>query len=125
MCIRDSDGAALAEVFAKFDPAYTLVAVASKTFTTTETLLNAASALQWLEEAGVDDPVGRFIALTANPERAVEWGIDETRILPFSETVGGRYSLWSSIGFPAALALGWDAFQDMLEGCLLYTSRCV
>src|SRR3546814_6215500 len=51
---------------------------------------------------------GRFIALTANPEKAMEWGIDETRILPFSETVGGRYSLWSSIGFPAALALGWE-----------------
>src|SRR3546814_4571914 len=46
----------------------------------------------------------------------MEWGIDETRILPFSETVGGRYSLWSSIGFPAALALGWDAFAELLEG---------
>lgn len=114
--VSNVDGAALAEVFAKFDPAYTLVAVASKTFTTTETLLNAASALQWLEDAGVDDPLGRFIALTAMPERAMEWGIDETRILPFNETVGGRYSLWSSIGFPAALALGWDAFADMLEG---------
>ena len=114
--ISNVDGAALDEAFAKFDPAYTLVAVASKTFTTTETLLNANSALQWLDEAGVDDPVGRFIALTANPERAMEWGIDETRILPFNETVGGRYSLWSSIGFPAALALGWDAFADLLEG---------
>ena len=114
--VSNVDGAALAEAFAKFDPAYTLVAVASKTFTTTETLLNAASALQWLEEGGVDDPLGRFIALTAMPERAMEWGIDETRILPFSETVGGRYSLWSSIGFPAALALGWDAFADLLEG---------
>ena len=114
--VSNVDGAALAEAFAKFDPAYTLVAVASKTFTTTETLLNASSALQWLEEGGVDDPLGRFIALTAMPERAMEWGIDETRILPFSETVGGRYSLWSSIGFPAALALGWDAFADLLEG---------
>lgn len=114
--VSNVDGAALAEAFAKFDPAHTLVAVASKTFTTTETLLNAASALQWLEEAGVDDPIGRFIALTAMPDRAVDWGIDETRILPFSETVGGRYSLWSSIGFPAALALGWDAFADLLEG---------
>ena len=114
--VSNVDGAALAEAFAKFDPAYTLVAVASKTFTTTETLLNANSALQWLEEAGVEDPLGRFIALTAMPERAMEWGIDETRILPFNETVGGRYSLWSSIGFPAALALGWDAFADMLEG---------
>ena len=114
--VSNVDGAALDEALAKFDPAHTLVAVASKTFTTTETLLNAASALQWLEEGGVDDPIGRVIALTAMPERAIEWGIDETRILPFSETVGGRYSLWSSIGFPAALALGWDAFADMLEG---------
>ena len=114
--VSNVDGAALDEVFAKFSPEHTLVAVASKTFTTTETLLNANSALQWLDEAGVEDPVGRFIALTAKPERAMEWGIDETRILPFSETVGGRYSLWSSIGFPAALGLGWDAFADLLEG---------
>jgi glucose-6-phosphate isomerase len=114
--VSNVDGAALAEAFAKFDPACTLIAVASKTFTTTETLLNAASALQWLEEAGVPDPYGRVIALTAMPERAMEWGVDETRILPFAESVGGRYSLWSSIGFPAALALGWDAFADMLEG---------
>ncbi|WP_326915156.1 glucose-6-phosphate isomerase [Sphingopyxis chilensis] len=114
--VSNVDGAALDEAFAKFSPEHTLVAVASKTFTTTETLLNANSALQWLDEAGVEDPVGRFIALTAKPERAMEWGIDETRILPFNETVGGRYSLWSSIGFPAALALGWDAFADLLEG---------
>ena len=114
--VSNVDGAALDEAFARFSPEHTLVAVASKTFTTTETLLNANSALQWLDEAGVADPVGRFIALTANPGRAMEWGIDETRILPFSETVGGRYSLWSSIGFPAALALGWDAFADLLEG---------
>lgn len=114
--VSNVDGAALSEAFARFSPEHTLVAVASKTFTTTETLLNAASALQWLEEGGVDDPLGRVIALTAMPERAIEWGVDETRILPFSETVGGRYSLWSSIGFPAALALGWDAFADLLEG---------
>ncbi|MHA4837280.1 glucose-6-phosphate isomerase [Sphingopyxis sp. MSC1_008] len=114
--VSNVDGAALDEVFAKFSPEHTLVAVASKTFTTTETLLNADSALLWLEEAGVTDPLGRFIALTAKPERAIEWGIDETRILPFNESVGGRYSLWSSIGFPAALALGWDAFADLLEG---------
>ncbi|MGV1683073.1 glucose-6-phosphate isomerase [Sphingopyxis sp. NJF-3] len=114
--VSNVDGAALSEAFARFSPEHTLVAVASKTFTTTETLLNAASALQWLEEGGVEDALGRFIALTAMPERAIEWGIDETRILPFSETVGGRYSLWSSIGFPAALALGWDAFADLLEG---------
>lgn len=114
--VSNVDGAALDEALSRFSPEHTLIAVASKTFTTTETLLNAASALQWLEECGVDDPIGRVIALTASPERAMEWGVDETRILPFSETVGGRYSLWSSIGFPAALALGWDAFADLLEG---------
>jgi glucose-6-phosphate isomerase len=114
--VSNVDGAALEAALAGFDPAATLVAIASKTFTTTETMLNARSALQWLEEGGVADPYGQAIALTASPEKAIEFGVDETRILPFSETVGGRYSLWSSIGFPAALALGWDAFESLLEG---------
>lgn len=114
--VSNVDGAALQAVFDRFDPATTLIAIASKTFTTTETMLNAASALQWLEEGGVSDPFGRVVALTAYPDKAVEWGVDETRVLPFNEAVGGRYSLWSSIGFPAALALGWEAFEEMLEG---------
>ncbi len=114
--VSNVDGSALADVFSRFDPHYTLVSVASKSFTTTETLINANSTLDWLEQAGVEDPLGRFVALTANPEKAVEWGIDETRILPFAESVGGRYSLWSSIGFPAALGLGWEAFDALLEG---------
>lgn len=114
--VSNVDGAALAEVFKRFDPNKTLVAVASKTFTTSETLLNAASALEWMTAAGVDDPLGRVIALTAAPEKALEWGVDETRILPFNEAVGGRYSLWSSIGFPAAMAFGWNGFEELLEG---------
>jgi glucose-6-phosphate isomerase len=114
--VSNVDGSALEEVVARFDPAATLLVIASKTFTTSETMLNAGSALAWMEEAGVPDPYGRVIALTASPERAVEFGIDETRILPFSESVGGRYSLWSSIGFPAALGLGWSAFEELLEG---------
>ncbi len=114
--VSNIDGCALEEAFAKCDAATTLIAAASKTFTTTETLINVASALDWLRAGGVGDPHGRVIALTASPDRAVEWGIDETRVLPFPETVGGRYSLWSSIGFPIALALGWDAFAQMLEG---------
>jgi glucose-6-phosphate isomerase len=93
-----------------------LLVIASKTFTTTETMLNAASALSWMEEHGVVDPYGRVVALTASPDKAIEFGVDETRILPFSESVGGRFSLWSSIGFPAAMALGWDAFESLLEG---------
>jgi glucose-6-phosphate isomerase len=114
--VSNVDGAALEEAFRRFDPSATLLAIASKTFTTTETMLNAESALEWMAEAGVDDPYGRVVALTAAPDKAVAWGVDETRVLPFSENVGGRYSLWSSIGFPAALALGWDAFEQLLEG---------
>ena len=114
--VSNVDGYALDQVLARFDPQATLIVLASKTFTTLETMLNAQSALAWMSEAGVEDPYGQVIALTASPERAIEFGIDETRILPFSETVGGRYSLWSAIGFPAALALGWEAFEQMLEG---------
>ncbi|MEN3745882.1 glucose-6-phosphate isomerase [Sphingomonas sp. HF-S3] len=114
--VSNVDGVALEDAFDRFDPQATIVAIASKTFTTTETLLNARSALDWLVEGGVEDPYGRVVALTAAPDKAVEWGVDETRVLPFAESVGGRYSLWSSIGFPAALALGWDAFEELLEG---------
>lgn len=114
--VSNVDGSALEEAMARFDPQATLLAVASKTFTTSETMLNAASALQWMMSAGVDDPYGRVIALTASPEKAIEWGVDETRVLPFPESIGGRYSLWSSIGFPAAIALGWGGFEELLEG---------
>lgn len=114
--VSNIDGVALEAAFKGCDPASTLIAVASKTFTTIETMTNAASALGWLEANGVADAYGRVIALTAYPEKAVEWGVDETRVLPFAESVGGRYSIWSSIGFPVALAIGWDEFQAMLDG---------
>ncbi|WP_137679038.1 glucose-6-phosphate isomerase [Aurantiacibacter suaedae] len=114
--VANIDGLALEEAFAKCDPATTLIAVASKTFTTIETMTNAQSALRWLADNGVDDPTGRVIALTAAPEKAVEWGVDETRILPFATSVGGRYSMWSSIGFPIALAIGVEGFEQFLAG---------
>jgi len=114
--VSNIDGCALEAAFRACDPATTMIAVASKTFTTTETMTNAASALDWLREGGVDDPYGRVVALTASPEKAVEWGVDDTRVLPFSESVGGRYSLWSSIGFPIALAIGFEGFAEFLAG---------
>ncbi len=114
--VSNIDGLALEQAFAVCDPATTLIAVASKTFTTIETMINAESALKWLESEGVDDPSGRVVALTASPEKAVAWGVDETRILPFPESVGGRYSLWSSIGFPVALAIGMEEFREFLAG---------
>jgi glucose-6-phosphate isomerase len=114
--VSNVDGVALEDAFRRFDPTATLLAVASKTFTTTETMLNAESVIEWMRAGGVADPYGRVVALTASPDKAIEWGVDETRVLPFADTVGGRYSLWSSIGFPAAIALGWDAFSELLEG---------
>ena len=117
--VSNIDGVALEAAFAACDPQTTLIAVASKTFTTTETMTNAQSALKWLADSGVADPTGRVIALTAYPERAVEWGVDETRVLPFAESVGGRYSLWSSIGFPVAITVGWEDFESMLAGAAM------
>lgn len=114
--VSNVDGVAMEEAVKGFDPAATLLVVASKTFTTTETMLNAESAMAWMREGGVEDPYGRVIALTASPDRAVEWGVDETRVLPFAESVGGRYSLWSTLGFPFALALGFQAYEELLEG---------
>jgi glucose-6-phosphate isomerase len=114
--LSNIDGEAFDEATWGLDPASTLVVAVSKTFTTTETLTNLEAALEWLREAGVADPYGQVIAVTAAPDKAVAYGIDESRILPFGEGVGGRYSLWSSVGLSIALALGWGAFEEMLEG---------
>ena len=114
--VSNIDGLALEAAFRACDPDRTWIAVASKTFTTIETMTNAESAIRWLKENGVDDPYGRVVALTASPDKAVAWGVDETRVLPFPESVGGRYSLWSSIGFPVAVAIGWAGFAQMLSG---------
>ncbi|MEH6791845.1 glucose-6-phosphate isomerase [Parasphingorhabdus sp.] len=121
--VSNIDGSALEPVLERFDAHRTLLVVASKTFTTAETLLNARSVLDWMGEQGVDDPLGQVVALTADPEQAVSFGIDETRILPFSDTVGGRYSIWSSIGFSVALALGAEIFEDLLAGAAAMDSH--
>ncbi len=114
--LANIDGEAFDEATWGLDPASTLVIAVSKTFTTTETLTNLDAALEWLREAGVADPYGQVIAVTASPDKAVQYGIDETRILPFAEGVGGRYSIWSTVGLSIALALGWSAFEELLEG---------
>ncbi|QDP18891.1 glucose-6-phosphate isomerase [Sphingomonas xanthus] len=114
--LSNIDGEAFDQATWGLDPGSTLVVAVSKTFTTTETLANLDAALEWLRDAGVADPYGQVIAVTAAPEKAVAFGIDETRILPFGEGVGGRYSLWSSVGLSVALALGWGAFEELLEG---------
>ena len=115
--LSNIDGEAFDEAVATLDPATTLVVAASKTFTTAETLANLDAALDWLRAAGVDDPVrpghrGHRRARSARSRPAST----RRRILQFGEGVGGRYSLWSAVGLSAALALGWDAFEELLEG---------
>ena len=114
--LANIDPEALAEATAALDPATTLVVAVSKTFTTAETRANLDGALDWLRQGGAADPFGQVIAVTAAPETAVAAGIDETRVLPFGEGIGGRYSVWSAVGVTAALALGWSAFEELLEG---------
>jgi glucose-6-phosphate isomerase len=114
--LANVDGEAFDEATWGLDPASTLIVAVSKTFATIETLTNLDTAIEWLREAGVSDPFGQAIAITAAPDKAVAYGIDETRILPFGEGVGGRFSLWSSVGLSIALALGWGAFEELLEG---------
>ncbi len=114
--LSNIDGQAVDDATDPLDPESTLIVAVSKTFTTAETLMNVRAAIAWMTEVGVEDPYGRLIAVTANPQAAIEFGIDETRILPFGEGVGGRYSMWSSVGFSVALALGWEAFEELLEG---------
>jgi glucose-6-phosphate isomerase len=114
--LSNVDGEAFDEAVGGLDPAATLVIGVSKTFTTTETLANLDAAVEWLREGGVEDPHGQLIAVTAAPDAALAYGIDETRVLPFDEGVGGRYSLWSAVGLSIALAMGWSAYEELLEG---------
>lgn len=114
--VANIDGVALERALAQCDPAATRIVIVSKTFTTLETMTNAASALDWLAAAGVADPRGRCIAVTAAPAQAAAFGIAAASILPFAETVGGRYSLWSAVGLPLAIRCGVPAFDALQAG---------
>jgi len=116
--VSNVDGAALHRTLALLDAAATLVIVASKTFTTQETLLNARSVRAWLDQSlGNDAVIGAHLAaVTANTQLALDFGIAKARIFPFWDWVGGRYSLWSAVGLPLALAVGMDNFEQLLNG---------
>jgi glucose-6-phosphate isomerase len=116
--VSNVDGAQLAQTLAELDPATTLFVVASKTFTTQETLTNAHSARAWCVQAlGDDAAVARhFVAVSTNRAAVSGFGIDARNMFGFWDWVGGRYSLWSSIGLPIALAVGMDRFDEMLAG---------
>ena len=115
--VSNVDGAHLAGVLGGLAPATTLFVVASKTFTTQETLANARSARAWLAVALGDGNTGRhFAAVTANPAAARQFGIDEDSIFEFWDWGGGRFSLWSAVGLPLMLAFGDERFDELLAG---------
>ncbi len=115
--VSNVDGTHLAETVRRLDPATTLFVVASKTFTTMETMTNANSARTWLVEAlGEAAVASHFVAVSTNESKVVEFGIDPQNMFGFWDWVGGRYSLWSAIGLPIALAVGMDRFIELLEG---------
>jgi glucose-6-phosphate isomerase len=116
--VSNIDPADLEATLAGLAPGTTFFIVASKTFTTAETLANAARARAWLEAApGNPDGLSRhFAAVTANAAGAEALGVPPERVFPMWDWVGGRYSVWSAVGLPVALTAGMNAFEDLLEG---------
>lgn len=115
--VSNVDGAHLHHTLADLDPAQTLFIIASKTFTTQETMTNAESARAWLtrqlDGARVDK---HFVAVSTNAEAVAAFGIDTANMFGFWDWVGGRYSLWSAIGLPIAIAVGYQRFTELLDG---------
>ncbi len=115
--ISNIDGTACAEVLNKVDPETTLFIVASKTFTTIETLTNAKTCRKWLVDALGEHAVAKhFVALSTNVEEVKKFGINPDNMFEFWDFVGGRYSMWSAIGLSIAIAIGMDNFEKMLDG---------
>ncbi len=116
--VSNIDGADLTDTLNECNPETTLFIIASKTFTTLETLENAHSARQWIiTHAGDENILGKhFIAISADTEKAKAFGIQANHIFPIWDWVGGRYSLWSAIGLPIAIAIGMQHFEDLLAG---------
>lgn len=116
--ISNIDVTELVQLFSKINPETTLFIIASKTFTTLETIQNAETAKKWILEKGVpsDDIKKHFVALSTNIEKCKEFGIDEHNIFEFWDWVGGRYSLWSAIGLSVALYISWENFENLLKG---------
>ena len=115
--VSNVDGHDLDAVLSKVDPDRTLFIVASKTFSTTETMLNAQSARNWfLRFAAAADLPKHFVAVSTNLALVQAFGIDPANMFPFWDWVGGRYSIWSAIGLPVALSVGFEKFSEFLAG---------
>ena len=116
--VSNVDGTQICETLKKLRPQSTLFIVASKTFTTQETLTNAHSARDWfLQQVDYESAIAsHFVAVSTNTEQVAAFGIDTANMFEFWDWVGGRYSLWSAIGLPIALAIGMDRFEQLLSG---------
>jgi len=115
--VSNVDPIAMVETLERLEPATTLFVISSKSFTTPETLANAKLAKEWLQQhMQVSDVSAHFLAVTSQPEKAKAWGIVDDNILCFDEWVGGRYSVWSTIGLPVALSIGMSQFESFLAG---------
>jgi len=116
--VSNVDGTHIAETLKKLNPETTLFLVASKTFTTQETMANAASAKVWFLQSGAThaDVAKHFVALSTNAKGVSEFGIDTANMFEFWDWVGGRYSLWSAIGLSISLGIGFDNFEELLQG---------
>lgn len=116
--VANVDGCHIADVLAQSDPEQTLFVMSSKSFSTQETLQNTLSAKDWFLAQGANqsDIAKHFVAVSSNVKAAVEFGMSEQNIFPMADWVGGRYSLWSAIGLPICLALGYEHFEALLKG---------
>ncbi|MCE8009672.1 glucose-6-phosphate isomerase [Aestuariivita sp.] len=113
--VSNVDGAHIADTLRPLDPARTLIIVASKTFTTIETMTNARTARAWMRDGG-GDPVRQIAAVSTAPDKTTAFGIPDTQVFGFADWVGGRYSVWGPIGLPVMLAVGGAAFRAFLRG---------
>ncbi|HWK56641.1 MAG TPA: glucose-6-phosphate isomerase [Parapedobacter sp.] len=116
--VSNVDGTHMAETLKKVEPETTLFLIASKTFTTQETMANAHTARQWLLDSGAaaDAVAKHFVALSTNAKAVAEFGIDTQNMFEFWDWVGGRYSLWSAIGLSIVLSIGYENFEQLLQG---------
>lgn len=115
--VSNVDGDHVNEILKKINPETTLFVIVSKTFTTQETLSNAETIRAWfLQSAQQSDVAKHFVAVSTNIQKVTDFGIDSENIFPMWDWVGGRFSLWSAVGLSIALAVGYDHFQELLDG---------
>ena len=114
--ISNIDGDHLNEVLSKVNPETTIFIIVSKTFTTIETLTNANSVRSWFLKSASENDISRhFIAVSSNVDKAIEYGISSENIFPMWDWVGGRFSLWSSVGLSISLSIGYEKFHELLD----------